>query len=748
MIVFNKSIQDVVVMSKEELIKKTDDAITELVYDKWELQRAYNYYNGKMDADQFRYIEENFGIGNPTAVEFIPLIRKHIDALIGEYLGTPILPKVTCKDSETISKITREKQLSIFTQVLDFLQKRLQNKLMESFSNGEDKLTDPAIKQDLTNLVEDLDYGFESQYEMAAQNVIEYLLQSRETDIKTKLKTILLDLLVSGWTFYQCKPTVGNNNVKIEVHSPLNTFIDRNPNSPYVKDSYRAVIRRWMTESQILNEYGDRLSKTDRTELKEACDHAFDGSSAWYIRSYQNADGTPQTDGLRGGEEVTIPGYPNTDYRGFYNNKLIPVYEVEWLETDKDFVMQRYKTFRIGDDIYILEGKDDSVVRSHDNPRYCSLTLNGLYFTNRNSEPYSIVLACASLQDKYNLLHFYRDNLIASSGTTGDFIDVSVLPKFLGVNLPERLQKWLTYKKQGTALIDTSQEGRLGAQSAPINTIYNGFDDTVKAQAVQAIQIAIDATEQTCSSITGVFRERLNGIQQRDAVTNVQTSVNNSYIISRQWYQQMDCIVEEMLLDALNEAKVVYKNGLTGTIILGDKQVRVFTALPEHFTMTDYDVHITNSQDIVKDTEQLRALVPEFIKAGQMDPESIIDLATSKSITSIKTNMHKSMRKQKQENNQIQQLMQQLEEAQQQLKQTQQELEKVSHKAEQLNEAKLQLEKEKIQKEYEIKLFQSRTDRDYKENVAKNDNKRTEIELLQLSDGNPYNDKVRQMSTY
>jgi hypothetical protein len=37
MIAFNKLIQDVVVMSKEELIKKTDDAITELVYDKWEL---------------------------------------------------------------------------------------------------------------------------------------------------------------------------------------------------------------------------------------------------------------------------------------------------------------------------------------------------------------------------------------------------------------------------------------------------------------------------------------------------------------------------------------------------------------------------------------------------------------------------------------------------------------------------------------------------------------------------------------
>ena len=34
----------------------------------------------------------------------------------------------------------------------------------------------------------------------------------------------------------------------------------------------------------------------------------------------------------------------------------------------------------------------------------------------------------------------------------------------------------------------------------------------------------------------------------------------------------MDLIVNEMLLDCLNLAKVVFKNGLTGTIILGDKE--------------------------------------------------------------------------------------------------------------------------------------------------------------------------------
>jgi hypothetical protein len=144
-----------------------------------------------------------------------------------------------------------------------------------------------------------------------------------------------------------------------------------------------------------------------------------------------------------------------------------------------------------------------------------------VYFDNRNDEPFSLVLSCANQQDRYDLLIFYRDNLIANSGTAGDWIDESLIPTNLGVQWPERLKKWLAYKKQGIALLDTAQEGRLATGQAPINTIFNGFDDTVKAQAIQAIQLAIDAVEQTVSSITGVFRERLNGIEAKDAVTNV-----------------------------------------------------------------------------------------------------------------------------------------------------------------------------------------------------------------------------------
>lgn len=730
-------------MTKDQLIEKTDLTIAELVYPKWDLQKAYNYYNGVRDADQFQAIEENYGIGNPTSVEFIPLIKKHVDALVGEYLGTPVLPKVSCKDSATISKITREKELQINKSIIDFLNQRLHNKLVQYMQTGETKsLVDSGVQEAIQKLIEDLNDSFVSQYEIAAQDVIEYLMQSRDTDITTKLRYLITDLLVTGYTYYRVKPSVQKNNVRIEVLNPLNTFTDKNPESPYIKDSQRAVVRKWLTKQEILNLYGKKLKAKDKELIEAEWQDAF-STSTYYIRSFAKHDGTPMTDGLQAGKEI-VPGYP-TGPNNTYNYKLIPVYEVEWIETDKDYVMQRYRTVRIGESIYILYGKDEDVIRSQDNPTYCGLTVNGVYFLNRNSEPYSLVLACVSLQDKYNLLHFFRDNLIANSGTVGDFVDVSVLPKFLGSDLPERLKKWIVYKKSGIAPIDSAQGGRLGAGQVPINTIYNGYDDTIKAQAIQAVQIALDSIEQTTSSITGVFRERLNGIQQKDAVTNVQVSVNNSFTITKQYYQQMDVLVEEMLLDALNEAKIVFKNGLTGTIVLGDKYQRVFTALPEYFTLSDYDIHIVNSTDITRQLEQLKQIVPEFVKGGVLPPDLIVEAMTTKSLTDFKLKVKKAIEKQKRENDQLGQLQQQAQELDKQLKQATQQLEQANKKIEELNEAKIQLESEKNKAQIEVEWFKARTDRVYKESQAKEDARRTDIEFLQLHDGNPYNDKVVQM---
>lgn len=727
-------------MSQEELVRKTDNAINELVYDKTELRKAYNYYNCKRDKEQFRYLEENYGIGQPTNIEFIPLIRKHVDALVGEQIDVPILSKVSCKDTETVNNIFREKQIKISTECFKLLQSNLRNNLLRLIGNQE--MQDLNIKEQLDKLVTDINENFISEYEIAAQNVVDYIIQSRNIDLTTKLRQLYVDLLVTGYTFFRVSPSPSGNNIQIECLNPLNVFPELDINSPYVNESNRIVVRTFLTRNQVLAKYGEKLNKEDIKKIKELWrDHLGIQNGSYYVRSYETAMGTPATDGIRAGEEV-VPGYPE---HYWYDNNLIPVYEVEWIETDKDFIEQRYSSVRIGEEIYILNGKDENVIRTKDFPEKAFLTVNGVWFNNRGSKPYSMVLNCMVLQDKFDLAVFYRDKLIANSGSMGDWINMPTIPAFLGDQMEERIMKWLAYKKAGIGLIDTSQEGQVNTGQAPLNTMFNGFDDTVKAQAVQAIQMVIDSIEATASSITGVFRERLNGIQQRDAVTNVQVGINNSFIVTKQWQFQMNLVTREILLDALNCAKIVYKDGLTGTLILGNKLQKIFTALPEYFTLTDHDIHIITSSEVIKEMEQIKALVPEFIKAQIVSPDILMDIMTSKSLSEMKAKVKQSMRKQKEENNQIQQLTQQLEQMQGQLQQTSQQLQQAQQKIEQLNEAKLNLEQQKIKLQNEVDMFKAKTERTYRESLAENDTKRTEIEYMQLYDGNPYNDQIKNI---
>lgn len=724
--------------TEDEMIACINKAITELVYPKYKLQKAYNYYNGVRDAEQFRALEENFGLGNPTSIEFIPLIRKHIDALIGEYLETPILPKVTCKDTGTLTNIARDKHLKIVKEVFNYLKAHLNNSIL-AFVDGKN-ITDKAVESQLKKIISDIDKNYISEYEIAAQNVLEYIMQSKNTDLTEKLKTLFKDLLITGYAYYRVKPSPEGNNIDIEVLNPLNVFIDKNPESIYIKNSYRAVVRKWLSKTQILNKYGEIMDKDTIKELEDLYEGIYDNST-YYVRTFTNqATGYPATDGIDAGQEI-VPGFPADEYR-VTNYKLIPVYEVEWTETRKEdgkFVMDRYEGVRIGESIFIHSDISQNVVRTKDNPSFCTLSTSGIYYSTRSAEAYSLVLACANLQDKYDVLHFYRDSLIANSGTSGDWLDLSMLPTVLGADVPERLQKWLGYKKGGVALIDTSQEGRAFNN----NTSFAGFDDTIKAPTIQAIELAIERTENTCSSITGVFRERLNGIEQHDAVSNVKVGIKNSFTVTKQYYQQMDLLTNELLIDCLNTAKIVYKKGITGALILGDKGVKVFTALPEYFTVTDFDIHIASSTNVIQDMELIKQLIPEFIKAGNVDPSIIVEAITSRSLTELKTNVSESLKKQREENNIIAQLQQQVEQLTQELQQAQNQLQQAQSKIESLNEAKLQLEKAKLESESGVNWYKAKADKKYKEGTIENDSKRVELEVAQMYDGNMHNNKVK-----
>lgn len=417
-------------MDKKKEIEKIDQCISELVYDKVALRKAYNYYHGVRDAEQFRHLEENYGVGVPTSVMFTPLMKKHIDVLVGEYLELEPDIKVTCKDDETCSKIQHDKQLKIDAEVYRYIQKYLQNAIINILLGSQQPMNDPFLEKELERIRIDIENSYESDYEIAAQNIIEYIKHNRDLDLKNKLRELLIDLFVGGSIYWRTKPSGGKDNLRFDVLNPLDTFVERNPNSFFLNKSRRAVIRRWLTKTEIFEEFGEDLSDEAMNNVEEyfsdATNHDF-GDNYVMINTneslLEDGDKKQKTPGLLAGLEVH-PFYPYdklNDSQWSLSRRLIPVYECQWLEFDK----KKHRTVlhegvKIGSNVYITNGEPDYYIRSKSDPRSCQLNINGLFFNDKNGQPFSLIASTIDLQDKLDLLIYARDNLIASAGTVGD----------------------------------------------------------------------------------------------------------------------------------------------------------------------------------------------------------------------------------------------------------------------------------------------------------------------------------------
>ena len=166
---------------------------------------------------------------------------------------------------------------------------------------------DPFIESQLNKIKEDIDASFVSEYEIAAQNILKYLKQSKNIDLQNKMQSLLTDLCISGTCYYRVRPSNSGDNVQLEVLNPLNTFVEKNPNSDYLADSYRSVVRRYLSVEDIVSEFYKDLKPEHIDILKnQKTGYSAEGSSH-YIQatSSQNINAwNANHKGILGGLEV------------------------------------------------------------------------------------------------------------------------------------------------------------------------------------------------------------------------------------------------------------------------------------------------------------------------------------------------------------------------------------------------------------------------------------------------------------
>ena len=233
----------------------------------------------------------------------------------------------------------------------------------------------------------------------------------------------------------------------------------------------------------------------------------------------------------------------------------------------------------------------------------------------------------------------------------------------------------------------------------------------------------------------------IGGIEQKDAVHNVKVGIEQSFVVTKPYFANMNLLLKEILLDGLNLAKIVYKNGLTGTLILGEKGQKLFTALPEYYTLTDFDIHLVDGQESVRDMEDIKAMNLELIKAGQVDAEIIFNTIGCKSLTDYKQRSLEALQRRKLELNQQGQLQQQLQQYDQAVKDLQQQLQQAQQANQQLQTQIQNMVQD--QEDKRIEWYKAKTDEEYKKGKNDIEKDKVKLELAQMFDNNPHNNEIK-----
>lgn len=709
------NIEDYHISEKEKsdfdyLKKSMDYYISYLVHEKLHIKKARNLYEGKRDKDEFRYLEETFGIETPIAVKMTPLIKTRVDVLLGILLDEVFTYRVSINDENTITQVEDAKKNFRLERIKEAYNKQL-TKNIQRVNSGEQPKIDFVSEEFFKHLDKTLTEDFISEFEIAAQSLIKFFEQDSTIDLKQKIKQYFLDIIISGEGYYRTVVENVGEDPKLEICKPENVFFSKRTDHQFMSSGHQpnvnAVVHRtYMKRSEILTRWGHLMNDV---ALKEVFGNYSDSGGRRIVDPRR-------LDYLYRHEDFYDSGAVHNQHTSS-NMDTLPVYHIEWLannpveidEEDIDYVnsltqveditvlkehadtlgddagrgnpkkykwrLDRYEGIRIGNNIYINCGKSKNVPRSIGQPWSTTLSYNGVDYNGRNGRSYSIALSLKDIQDSYDIIKFFRDNLIANSGVDGSRINLAAIPKVLGQNYMERLLKFIALRKQGLEVYDPTEEG------ASLFSGYGNFTNSINPNTVQSLQLVLESLEQEADIVTGINRHMYAAAEVRDAVSNVRIGQQTTSLITKDLFELVATSRKHMLTDLINRAKITYAEGKRGSYIVGTRQV-LFNIQPKHFCWTDYNLHVVNSSKDNLKLEKLNTIIPELVKAQALKPEVLVKITMSDSPTEILQIVNSSMLETSEENSQINQLNAQLQELTNTIKTYEQELQKAKKQIE------------------------------------------------------------------
>jgi len=643
----------------------------------------YDLVNSIFDKKDLSYVLDPYGAGveasQPAQMRDINLIVNKISLLKGEEIARPFNFQVVATNGGAVTAKDKKVQEMLLNIAMNELAK-VMGVSLEPQVNPETGEQMPVTFEEVEKYK---NYSMKDIRETWCNQILKYL---------TYKETLPL-VFNSGWEHALISAEevyyigIVNGQPKVRVCNPLNIRFDRNPDNPNIEDGDWFCEERWMTQGQILDEYGsmmteEELAKLDSGSIRQGLTNSMQPGFAYdkqSIDAYENGffgkGGTSSSHYIirhttwASWKKIGFLSYPDNNGEMQENIidddsfKLSPEMKMQGMTLEWQWVKEYWQGTMIGADIIVGVGPVPNQQRSNDNPHEVKMQYVGSVYNGTNSVQTSVVDLIKPHQYLYNIIWFRLESEIAKAKGKKFVMDMAAIPKSQGIDM----EKWINFfDNVGIAFINSHEEGH-GSAAGQVSTFnqYQAIDMSISQSIGQYINI-LGKIESLVDRMIGIGGQREGGSTAHETAHGVGVSQTQSAYITEHLFYRHNDVKRRVLTSLLEAAKLAYPKSKKIHYFTDDVVRKSVEVDMEKLSDSDYDLFVSNSSQDNAIMLKLDNLAQMALSADKVALSDIVKIYRSNSSHEIEKNLVAAEELRQQQAQQSQQSQQQADQAAQQ----------------------------------------------------------------------------------
>jgi hypothetical protein len=621
-----------------------------------------NLYNGKIDMTDLKLIINPGEVKQhflPSEIQHYPILTPRVNVLVGEEKRRKFDWTVKIVNPNTLSKIKDEKMELVRAKVQEWL--------------GSD-LSDEEMNKEMESYSDYINFDYQDIREKRANLLMKHYIA--KLDMKVKFQQGFKDSLIMGEEIYMFD--IVNGSVTFEKLNPLNVHTLRSGYSNKIEDSDIIVIDEFWSPGKIQDHYYadlkakevDKLDGKDRGGTNVDSDGenvAHDDVGYWnMVNSDSNRDsinGMLEASGIyqnnnHGGSKMYEDTHGNVRVLRMFWKSLKLIKKITFFdeqgkqqtkfrnenyivdaakgETEEEYwVTQWWKGTKIGKDTYVKIQPREIQYNKIGEPNFNSCGIVGQVYNTNEEEAVSLVDKAKSFQYLYDI-SWYRVNE-ALNKYLGSIVelDLAKIPSGWSVT------KWLYFaRKSGISIVDSFKEGESGQSKGKLaGAIGNTTGKVLEQRVGDYIQVhmeMMDFAKAQMDEVTGVSRQRLGQVENRETVGGVERAVSQSNHITEELFTLHDWCKKRCFEILLETAKIAMKgNKMKFAYIADDFTNQLIEIDGEEFSNEDYGLQVSNDDEINQMQQKLDSMIQLGLQNSMISFSSAMKMYSSSSMREV-----------------------------------------------------------------------------------------------------------------